>query len=363
MTPSPPGAPGPAHHPAHHPDGPTDTVLRPRSLADLVTVVPVMLGFHPEHSLVAVCVHGPRHRLGMTVRVDLPPEEHADELADQVAGHVARQEPDGVLLLAFADTDAAAAPLLLSLRSRLADADVDVLEAARADGVRVVSYTCVDDTCCPGDGTPYDRVGGALMAEAVLAGHEVLPGRDALVERFAPVEGERALGVASETEHVRDEVRRLGAGLRHPAGDPVVVRTGWQACLDAVTRATGLDGPVLDDHDVAVLSVWTATVVVRDLLWTDITRESAREQLALWREVGRRAVEPARPPALSLAGFAAWMCGDGAQAMTALEAALAVDPGYSMALLLHSAVSGGIDPRRWPAMTQEEVVRTVPGLG
>ncbi|MDO9379395.1 MAG: DUF4192 domain-containing protein [Nocardioidaceae bacterium] len=346
-----------------HPEPDPTTVLRPRSVADLVGVVPVMLGFHPTDSLVVVCVHGPRHRLGMTVRVDLPPLSHADEVADEVAGHVARQEPEAVLLVAFADDDVVVAPLLLALRSRLADADVEVMEAVRAGGSRIVSYSCADGACCPTEGFPYDPGGGAMLAEAVVGGHEVLPDREALVERFAPVEGAAARGVEAATVRVLDEVRALGEGLSQPGGDPDVVRAGWDACLAAAGRTLGVDGPVVGDDDVAVLSVWTGTIVVRDLLWTEITRETAREQLALWREVGRRALEPHRPAALSLAGFAAWMCGDGAQAMTALERAMSIDPGYSMAVLVHTAVSGGIDPRRWPALAQADVVRTVPGLG
>ena len=47
---------------------------------------------------------------------------------------------------------------------------------------------------------------------------------------------------------------------------------------------------------------------------------------------------------LSLAAFAAWLTGDGAQATIAAERALAADPAYSMASLVLQVVEAGVSP-------------------
>jgi Domain of unknown function (DUF4192) len=66
----------------------------------------------------------------------------------------------------------------------------------------------------------------------------------------------------------------------------------------------------------------------------------------------------------SLLAFTAWQCGDGALASIALDRALADIPGYSMALLLRDAGTGGTPPSAAvPLMTPEEVAGSYAGPG
>src|SRR5215218_4174549 len=54
-------------------------VLRVRDQGELVAAVPAMLGFHPRESLVLMATGGRSgRRLGLTLRVDLPPPGHPD---------------------------------------------------------------------------------------------------------------------------------------------------------------------------------------------------------------------------------------------------------------------------------------------
>jgi hypothetical protein len=53
------------------------------------------------------------------------------------------------------------------------------------------------------------------------------------------------------------------------------------------------------------------------------------------------------PPSLSLAGFAAWLSGDGTFALIAAERALAIDPHYTLAGLLLKLLEGGVPPSSW----------------
>jgi hypothetical protein len=72
--------------------------------------------------------------------------------------------------------------------------------------------------------------------------------------------------------------------------------------------------------------------------------------------VVRRAEPAYLPSPACLLAFTAWQSGNGALANVALDRALAVDPGYSMALLLRDTIDAGAPPSlaRLP-MTPEEV--------
>jgi hypothetical protein len=103
----------------------------------------------------------------------------------------------------------------------------------------------------------------------------------------------------------------------------------------------------MSDAEAAQLSVWCSLVVVRDLAWSRISRADAGRSVTLWSAVSRRVVPPYEPAVLSLAGFAAWVSGDGATAWCAVDRALAADPGYSMARLLEEALARCAPPDVW----------------
>ncbi|MBW9211540.1 DUF4192 domain-containing protein [Mumia sp. zg.B53] len=351
-------------------------VMRARTLSDLIGVVPVLLGFHPRDSLVAVCLDGPAGRAGFRLRVDLPPPEAAELAADQLVGYLLRQDPDAVALIAYADTDLdEGARALTDAMTRLLRADgVHVTDAVRYDGTRYYSYSCQDPTCCPREGVPCDVSSSPLLAEAVFRGHEVLSDRDDLVRRFAPVSG-RALEEAQRA--TEREVQGLGRVGAHGAAqrDAETVRRGLARVLPVVDAALGAGpgGPAtggggsgsghrLVPDDVAALSVWTSLVVVRDVLWSRITPANALASLTMWREVAVSAVAPFQAAPLTLAAFAAWLAGDGAQAQCALDRVAEVAPRYSMAALVQQALTECLDPAHWEGFDTDDVLRTVPGL-
>src|SRR5699024_8897237 len=65
---------------------------------DLIPMVPHLLGFSPQESLVVLCFHG--KRLGPLMRVDLPPLDEAAETAEYLAAQ-SRRHGDRVALFAF----------------------------------------------------------------------------------------------------------------------------------------------------------------------------------------------------------------------------------------------------------------------
>ena len=56
-----------------------------------------------------------------------------------------------------------------------------------------------------------------------------------------------------------------------------------------------------------------------------------------------------------MSAFAAWLTGDGVQALIAIERALAVDGDYSMANLILTTLDSGLDPGHWNGLGQGEL--------
>lgn len=341
-------------------------VIRARTLADLISAVPAMFGFHPEESLVAFCLDGERRRIGFRLRADLPPPDVATALAESLVGHLVAQEPAAVVVLAYgAVDDRCARPAVEALVAQLKEAGVAVVEAARFDGARYFSYLCDEPRCCPPEGVPCDVAGSAVLAEAVFRGQEILPDREALARRFAPVAGPVREDVQRAAGPQLAALAGTAAGAADPQRDHRTLRSGLDRVvpvLDGVLERGEDEAVVLSAEQLATLGVWTTLVVVRDVAWARITHANAARSLEVWRQVAVSMGEPFQAPALTLAAFAAWLSGDGAQAQCALDRVHVVAPDYSMARLVQSALSGCLDPRSWAGMEVDQVLRSVPGL-
>jgi hypothetical protein len=324
----------------------------------------VVLGFEPHESLVVVALAGPRP--GFSVRVDLPPPGDAAlaaRLGEQAAAAVAVQGATRAAVLGFS-RDLRCETTLLRVADVVRSAGVDVVDVVRTDGARYWSLVCADPRCCPPEGSGYDPRASRLRAEATWAGIAVAPHRDAVAARLAPCSGAGAARMRSATVAAERKVlTELGLpagppGSRPPAG--MLQATGEGAArgvghVDALLdrllerlrdrRSGEVDG--VRDAEAAQLSVWCAVLVVRDLAWSRIDCRHAGRYVALWSAVARRVVAPYEPPVLSLAGFAAWVGGDGVTAWCAVDRALAADPAYSMARLLADALDRCVPPDVW----------------
>ncbi|WP_370619352.1 DUF4192 domain-containing protein [Mumia sp. Pv 4-285] len=341
-------------------------LLRARTLSDLIGVVPALFGFHPHDSLVALCLDGPSGRAGFRLRTDLPPVVEAEAAARSLVGYLVAQEPEAVVLIAFAEEgrDHEARAVVDAMTEGLTAEGVRVVEAVRYDGTHYFSYSCTDPECCAPEGVPCDVASSPMLAEAVYRGLEVLPSRDDLVRRYAAVTGPARREAERATAREAAALGRRRSCL--PAQrDPDLLRRGLDRVRPIVERLDGLavaDGVVLSIPDKAALAVWTSLIVVRDVLWSRITHSNAAVSLATWREVGVSAVAPFQAAPLTLAAFSAWLSGDGAQAQCALDRVAEVAPGYSMAGLVQTTLTGCLDPRAWQGIGEDDVLRTVPGL-
>ncbi|GAA4607596.1 hypothetical protein GCM10023195_29000 [Actinoallomurus liliacearum] len=122
-----------------------------------------------------------------------------------------------------------------------------------------------------------------------------------------------------------------------------VVEEGVRLVRLLIERArAGGDPP--SDEEVAWLGVLLVNLRVRDEAWVRIDDGEIGAHIRLWRDVVRRVAEPYRPGPACLLAFAAWRAGEGALANLALDRALAADPHYSMARLLHELFVSGLPP-------------------
>ena len=222
VAPRPAPLPGPRPAPGPSPAGSVRAevgthrpVFRVRSLPDLLSLVPVVLGFEPQDSLVVVALAGPRP--GFSVRVDLPPPADAAaavQLGEQVAAAVAAQGGSRAAVLAFS-RDAGCEATLQRVASVVGAAGIDVVDVVRTDGARYWSLVCGDPRCCPPEGSGYDPRASRVRAEATWAGIAVAPHRDALAARLAACSGPRAARMRTATAAAQ---RQVLAELGLPAG-------------------------------------------------------------------------------------------------------------------------------------------------
>ena len=312
-----------------------------RGIPDLLDLVPALFGFEPQESFIAITTHGDHSRFGFRLRLDIPPMRHVAAAAAQVAGHVRRQDPDGVILLALTERSQEA-DALIAASAVLLD-PVPVHEAVRCDGVSYWTY----GPDGPDGPAPYSRHCSPVVAAAVLGGLPILPDRTTLVARFAEVSGERKVAMELATARVLDDaLHELAAGPRVHLG-----MAGLARLAPIIARHEA--GEVLDDDDRATLAIWVSSKDVRDAVWSTFNRTNAETALRLWTDISQSVVDPFEASVLCLAAFAAWLSGDGTQALIAAERALAKEPDYEMGALIMQLLDAGMSPSAWDGFDPE----------
>ncbi len=325
----------------------------------VLAIVPHLLGFYPERSLVVIGLSGQPSHVSVTFRYDLPDPPDALEIADLAehgASVLSRQQIHGAVLIGYGP-EGIAVPVLDVVMHTLELTGVEVGEVLRADGGRYWSLLCDSPECCPVEGRPYDPGShpvAAVMSDAGLAVH---PDRAALARTLQPRPG-TAEQVRQVTDTARLQLSQLVAqGLIAGESQPHlrVARTGRAAVQQAIKmyRAGGTIGRA---ERLAWLAVLLADLRVRDDAWARMNPSYRHEHCRLWTDVLRAAATEFVPAPASLLAFTAWQSGNGALAACAVDRALEADPDYSMALLLDQALQAGLPPSsaRLP-MTPAEV--------
>ncbi len=311
-------------------------VFTAHDIPDLINTLPILFGFTPEDSIVAISTYGPRHRMGFRMRMEMPAVQHFGLVAGQIVTHLAHQNAEGAIIIAVTDQTDAAARLVPQVERRLGT--IQPVVGAWADGKRF--WTTFDD-CAPG-GYPYETSGHHVaVVQAIAEGQEILPSRAALAAKLDPVAGPRRRWLNRGAEIVAEHVVAAINTQPDIALEEVAMTDLASALEAALVRRR------LTDDQALRLAVWASRVPVRDVLWALITPANARDMVGLWSHVARCVPLPVVPPSLTLAGFASWLSGDGAFALIATERALAIDPCYPMSGLLLQMLEQGVPPSSW----------------
>jgi hypothetical protein len=316
---------------------------------ELAGALPRLLGFHPHNSLVVVCLHGRRRRVGLVMRFDLVGADRAGDLAEAVVGRVRSEAPEAIAIAVFDDRAPAgsALPHVELVEALEAVSVAPVLDALLVVGDRWWSYHCSDESCCGADGNAVDLTSPgttAVAAACALAGHGVLADRAAVV---------RSIAVSPRETSAMSEL--IGELRTHVGpGPPGAGETSAIKGLISRMAAT-VDDPrcALAAADVAELAARCHHIGSRDeLLLGAGSVERRNRLLRVMVEVVREVPPPHDAPVCTVLAWLAYSAGDGVVAGAALDRALSTDPDYSLARLLARALDQQVHPT-----VLEEVVR------
>jgi len=348
---------------AQHDQQQPTLVVRAGSPGALLRLIPHLLGFVPEASLIVIGVAPPRDRIRVTLRYDLPDPPAADliaEIAAHALGVLTAQRLTTAVAVGYGP-EALVAPVATELREAAWQAPIDLREFLRVAGGRYWSYICGNEKCCPAEGVPFDTAAADPAEAAALAsvGDRVLASRAAVAARVAPLGGIAAESMRQATRRAERHVAQLLAKVRKSArlgaARHMIAAEGLAAVGTLIARYRD-GGRFTSDDEIARITVALRDLRVRDDAWARMDPAHAPAHQRLWTDVVRRAQPGYVPAPAALLAFAAWQSGDGALANVALDRALADDPRYSMALLLRQVITAGAPPSlaRLP-MTPEEV--------
>ncbi len=299
--------------------------LAVHNIDDLIGLVPYLIGFHPEESLVVIVIEG--GRVEVTARVDLA----------AVSG---RGSPDALVTRLFDRYPTASAWFI----AYTGDDDLawDVLGSCAVLGgqARVQRLLQVGTDVWRSDEPegPTGPIGSrvtSVAAEAAVLGLPVRPSRRALAAGIAGPPAEEIDDLVARFRAAEIALDRLGARGRRRILRRLLVAPGPPDRDDSVRLA------LLVQHEEAQVRV------LRQL-----SGEIAEQQLALWTRIVRHTLPTQRPAVLGLLGMSAWQNGDGALAMVCLEQLDRLDPLEPIAALLDWLNEEVVPPQAWPQVRE-----------
>ncbi|SDE04143.1 DUF4192 domain-containing protein [Glycomyces harbinensis] len=303
------------------------TKLTVNGPADLISAVPFLLGFAPEHSLVAVGLKG--GQLECTFRVDLPGSTDDLDHLNTLTAPVKTNDCDTVVLIAYGEAELATACLRRALID-CAFARIEVIDAFRVTDGRYYSQTCTD-TCCPTEGNPVPE-NTAIAVALVASGALRHPDRDTITKLLTPADPERCAAVATAIdEAVVAEAALSWAEQR-------------QMDLAAVDQWITAHELPESPEDIAMLGLAVGDLDVRDhaLIASDTNPHKSAD---LWLWIARHLDEDLAAPTFTIAGWCAYRYGNGVLALEAFDLALKASPNYRLAHMLLAALQAGIPPK------------------
>ena len=365
------------------PGRPPDRKIRVGSPASLLPIVPHLLGFVPDSSLVVIGAEAPHGQIKITLRYDLPdpPDQSITrDIAEHAAGVLSAQGIATMVAIGYGPARLVD-PLAEALRDVALRTGFTLMDVLRVQDGHHSSYLCAKPGCCPPEGISFDEATSTVSAQTASSvtgltgtssagtdssvtgptgiGDRVLGTRGELAATIAKVGGPAGDSMRRATRLAEDRAAKLLARIARTGkrgdGRRLIAAAGIQAVTEAIAIYRN-DGRLDSDDRIAWLSVVLRDLRVRDDAWARMAPEHREAHLRMWTDIVPRARDGYVAAAASLLAFVAWQCGDGALANIALDRALADKPRYSMAHLLRQVIDSGAPPEvaRLP-MTPEDV--------
>lgn len=296
--------------------------LAVRTVEDLVGLVPHLLGFHPDESLVVMVLE--EGRVVVTARVDLGPVAHVaalDRLLSRLFGRFPAAEG---WFMAYSDDDELAWDVLASC--------VQLVGLVRLGRLLQVGSRHWRADRPDGPSGPITNEVSPTAAEATVLGLPARRSRRDLAAGLAGPPDAEVDGLLAEFETAAAELEALGPRGRRRLLRRLLRTPGHCRVPDCVRLALLADRP---EVQVSVLR--------------SLVRANAEQQLELWTQVVRYCLVDYRPTVLGLLAMAAWQTGDGALQVVCLEELDRIDPMVPIAALVEYLNANVVPPGDWEA--------------
>jgi hypothetical protein len=294
----------------------SDAPIKVYSTVDSLGLVPYLLGFHPQDSVVAMLLHE-GGRVDCCCRYDIAaPAAH---VVTELREVILQRDIASVAIVGYGPMSARA--LVTQIIDTL-NADLPVTGRILVSGGRYYCLRAGCD-CTPDEGTPFDPRATAGAAIATMQGKVALPTRDDLLALTNPD--------PAAQQRTRAAINRLSASSR-----PVV----------AELMGLAEQGIRLDDEQIAALAVALRAGPERELAWR--ATDGEMWQRDLWLDVTRRVPDSHVNRPAALAAWCAWRRGEGTLALAAvcrIQRHQGLDLLAQLSLML---VREHVDPRQFP---------------
>jgi hypothetical protein len=313
--------------------------------ADLLSVIPHLLGFQPVSSLIIIGTEPSSHKAKVTLRYELPDPpcpRAAEEIIRHATGILVTQDSTRAVVVGYGPSHLVA-PIVDELQKPGPPVGLTLADILRVENDRYWSPLCDRPDCCPADGMPFDPETNPETAAPTASGRSVLASREDLAVTVAAVSGKAAASMRRATKRAKERAVRLTTGTSRLDTRAAIVAAGSEAVAEVIARYRS-GGQLTPGTGAAWLTLVLRDLRVRDDAWSRMVPEYRAAHQKLWTDLTRLARRGHVAAPASLLAFVAWESGNGALANVALDRALADDPWYSMARLLRQVINNGTPP-------------------
>ncbi|MCA0253590.1 MAG: DUF4192 domain-containing protein [Actinobacteria bacterium] len=288
-----------------NPDAPR---IRLGTAGDVVQIVPYLIGFQPEESLVIMVLN--QGTLAVTARANLADVQSNRNLDQLISRIWARFPGADAIMLAYTGDHSIGWDTLHRADSRLP-------RSAHSQQLLVDGNTWHQPDGTTGTLDPDSPV----ATQAARAGLNTHSRRSDLAPRFASAE---------DSDELLQKVTRVAGRLPDPSDDRRLINAFSDLLVANLPNPTvNRPSQSMSSDDAIALALLSQNPAVREVALLSMTRDTAAQHLQLWGDVINHTPSYGSEQPLHLAGLAAWLTGEGALASMAMERAKATAlPGH-----------------------------------